>query len=261
MRLLMRPIFGISVYLLILPVWLHAQDQGDAYLSVESNLRAGLILIDSVYVGTVGDGAIVRVAPGLHRVGVAPSEVGSWVLSLPETAVVAVSGDTVGVTLDFPNTYRIDSVPFGATVFREDEDRALGETPLVFSTEEALRAALILEKNGYATERIIPGTEILNQHSVSLKPLGDQVAQSDAQEWNPPGGSGKWLTYSAIGLIAAGGLLAVHFKFEADDKYEEYLVTANTETKAEVDRLDRLSYVALGGMQVGLGILVYRLAF
>lgn len=245
----------------VLPAWLHGQDEADAYLKVTSNLRGGLILVDSAYAGAVGDGAIVRVAPGLRRVGVAPPEVGSWVLSSPETEVVAVVGDTVDVGLDFPITYRIDSIPFGATVFREDEHRALGETPLVFSTEAALRSALVLEKNGYVTERVIPGTAVINQHSVSLRPLEGQIAQSDAEEWNPPGGSGSWLTYSAIGLIAAGGALAIHFKFEADEKYEEYLVTADTETKAAVDRLDRMSYVALGGMQVGLGILVYRLAF
>jgi hypothetical protein len=228
---------------------------------VQSNLPGSLVLVDSSYAGTVGEQRVIRVDPGSHKVGVAPPEVGSWVLGPPETDVVAVEGDTVRVTLDFPISYRIDSVPFGAAVFREDDDRALGETPVIFSTDEVLRAAIILEKSGYATERIIPGTEVINQHTVSLRPLEEQIARSDAEESNPGSRSSKWMTYSAVGLIVAGGALAVHFKFEADDKYEEYLVTADRETKNDVDRLDTLSYVALGGVQVGLGILVYRLAF
>jgi len=257
----MPRIFRISALLLLCPVGLAAQDTGEAFLLVQSNLPGSLVLVDSSYAGTVGEQRVIRVDPGSHRVGVTPSEVGSWVLSPPETDVVAVEGDTVSVTLDFPITYRIDSVPFGAAVFREDDDRALGETPVIFSTDEVLRAAIILEKSGYATERIIPGTEVINQHTVSLRPLEGQIARSDAEEWSPGSRSSKWLTYSAVGLIVAGGALAVHFKFEADDKYQEYLVTADSETKHEVDRLDRLSYVALGGVQVGLGILVYRLAF
>ena len=262
MLLRMPRIFRISALLLLFPARLAAQDTGEAFLLVQSNLPGSLVLVDSSYAGTVGEQRVIRVDPGLHKVGVAPSEVGSWVLSPPETDVVAVVGDTVTVTLDFPITYRIDSVPFGAAVFREDDDRALGETPVIFSTDEVLRAAIILEKSGYATERIIPGTEVINQHTVSLRPLEGQIARSDAEEWSPGSSrSSKWLTYLAVGLIVAGGALAVHFKFEADDKYQEYLVTASSETKHEVDRLDRLSYVALGGVQVGLGILVYRLAF
>lgn len=260
MRLQMPRISKTSLLLFLLPVCVYAQDGGNAYVRVTSNLPGSLILVDSTFAGTVGDSTVISVRPGMHRIGVAPSEVGSWVLSPPENPVLAFEGDTVIVKLDFPITYRIDTVPYGATVFREDEDRMLGETPLVFSTDAVLRAALVLEKSGYATERIMPGTEVVNQHTVSLRPLEDDISRSDAEEWNPSPG-GRWLTYSAVALIAAGGALAVHFKFEADDKYEEYLETADAETKAEVDRFDRMSYVALGGLQVGLGILVYRLAF
>jgi len=247
--------------LLVLPACLCAQDTGEAFLRVDSNLKASLIIVDSTFVGTVADGNLVPIAPGEHRVAVAPAEVGSWVLSSPETSISARPGDTLAITLDFPFTYRIDSTPFGAAVYREDQDRELGETPLVFSSETALRAALILEKRGYATERIIPGTDVINQHSVALRVLEGEEVPPEAVEWSPPAVRHKWLTYSAMGLIVAGGALAVHFKFAADDRYEEYLRTADKETKAEVDRLDRLSYVALGGLQVGLGILVYRLAF
>ncbi|MGA7304783.1 MAG: hypothetical protein WBW88_07910 [Rhodothermales bacterium] len=257
----MRPIFRISFLLLALPVLSNAQETGDAFVQIESNLDGSLILVDSTYVGKVGEGTLIRIDPGEHTLGVAPPEVGSWALSPPETSISARAGDTLTITLDFPYTYRIDSTPFGARVFREDEDRKLGETPLVFSSETALRSALILEKAGYATERIMPGTEVVNRHSVALRQVEPQIAQSDAVEWTPPADGQKWLTYAAVGMITAGGALAVHFKFAADDRYEEYLATADSETKAEVDRLDRLSYVALGGVQVGVGILVYRLAF
>lgn len=260
MLLQMRRIFRISVLLAILPACLRAQGVEDAFLKVDSNLEGSLVILDSAYVGTVADSGVIPIRPGTHRLGVAPAEVGSWVLSPPETSISARPGDTLRITLDFPFTYRIDSTPFGAAVYREDEDRELGTTPLVFSSETALRSALILEKRGYATARFMPGTEVINQHSVALTPLESAQAPADAVEWDASG-SHSWVTYSALGLIVAGGVLAVHFKFAADHRYEEYLMTADKETKAEVDRLDRLSYAALGGLQLGVGILVYRLAF
>lgn len=254
-------IFGTSLLILLSAGRLSAQASEIGHLRVRSNLAESLILVDSAFVGVVGDDRFLAVEPGIHVVGVAPSEVGSWALSPPETEVSVQPGDSLTILLDFPTTYRIDTVPFGATVFREDDDVALGQTPLVFTTESALRAALILEKRGYATERIIPGTEVVNQHSVSLRPISDDTRAASPVEWDGPPRSGSWLTYSALGLVAAGGALAVHFKFRADDRYDEYLITADPETKNEVDRLDRLSYVALGGMQVGIGLLVYKLAF
>lgn len=257
----MQRIFASSLLALITTAAAFAQDSTRAYLRVESNLDGSLILVDSAYVGVIGRADFLEVRPGQRRIGLAPAAVGSWVLTRPETNVTALPGDTVTVRLDFPITYRIDTTPFGATVFREDEDRSIGQTPLVFTSETALRTALILEKAGYASERIVPGSEVFNQHSVSLRALEDQMVPAGAVEWNPGNRRHRWITYSALGLVVAGGALAVHFKFEADDKYEEYLVTANPQTKDEVDRLDRFSYVALGGMQVGLGILAYRLAF
>jgi len=237
-----------------------AQSPDIGHLRVTSNLPGSLVLVDSAYVGVVGEDLFFAVTPGIHVVGVAPKEVGSWVLSPPETEVSVEPGDSLTVLLDFPTTYRIDTIPFGATVFREDADIALGQTPLVFTTESALRAALVLEKRGYATERIIPGTEVVNQHTVSLRSINDEARAANPVEWDGPSRGGNWLTYSALGLVAASGALAVHFKFRADDRYDEYLVSADPETKDEVDRLDRLSYVALGGMQVGIGVLVYKLA-
>jgi hypothetical protein len=253
--------FTTSLILALLPAMVFGQTTPEAYLKVHSNLSGSLVLVDSAYAGTAGQDGVITVTAGHHKVVVTPTNVGSWVLSRPEADIYVSEDDTLDIRLDFPITYRIDTIPFGATVLREDDDRVLGETPLVFTSETALHVALILEKNGYATERVVPGTEVVNRHSVSLRPLEDQVARSDAVEWEKPSSSGKWITYSALGLVVAGGALAVHFKFKADDKYDEYLQTADSATKDEVDRLDRMSYVALGGMQVGLGVLAYRLAF
>ena len=64
-----------------------------------------------------------------------------------------------------------------------------------------------------------------------------------------------------IAKVAAGGALAVHFKFKADDRYDQYLETGDPEFKDQVQQYDTYSYVALAGMQVGIGVLVFRLAF
>lgn len=238
-----------------------AQDSASVWLRVRSNLPNSLVLVDSTYAGRA-DGSLLQIHAGSRLVMLAPNEVGAWDLQQPQRPLLAVAGDTLDLRLDFPYQYRIDSVPYGAQVsVPEKENRLLGTTPLIYTTESPLDNTLLLRKEGYANAEIEPGDEVINRHSVALQSMSVDVLDERGVEWNPKSSSNAWINWAAAGVAVAGGALAVHFKFQADGEYDQYLETGDPGIKEEVDRLDRYSYVALGAMQVGIGVLAIRLAF
>lgn len=240
---------------------LAAQNADVIWLEVESNLPSSLVLVDSTYLGRA-DGTTLAMPPHADKILLVPVDVGAWNLPQPTAPVTAEAGDTLRVVLDFPHQYRIDTVPFGATVsVPSEDDRVLGTTPLVFTTETPLRAPIALDRTGYARAMLDPGDDVVNRHSVVLEPVDQGIVRDEAVEWQPRSESHKWINWAAAGMAVAGGALAVHFKFKADDYYDEYLETGDPALRDEVNRYDTYSYIALGGMQVGIGVLVFRLAF
>lgn len=239
-----------------------AQDpESIAYLQVQSNLPSSLVLVDSSYAGRA-NGDILTVVAGAVLVSLAPQQVGSWDLDPPSVDTVLFPGDTTTLILDFPYMYRIDSDPFGAVVSVPAQgDRILGKTPLIYSSAIPIVDILLLERSGYVSERVTPGSDVINRHAVAMRPLVAGASPTDAVEWNPRISRNTWINWAAGALAIGGGALAAHFKFKADEEYELYLESGDPEIKESVDRYDRYSYVALGTMQVGIGILVYRVAF
>ena len=238
-----------------------AQDSTFAWIRVKSNLSESLVMVDSVYSGRA-NGSLLRIPAGGTRIVLVPTEVGAWDLPQPETDLSVAAWDTATLVMDFPYQYRIDSTPFGAKVsVPAQEGLVLGETPLVYSMESPLLSALLLEKAGYANAVIQPGSDVINRHSVALRPIDQSVPDELAVEWAPAGSKNKWISWAAAGLALTGGALAVNFKFKADEEYERYLETGDPAVKEQVDQYDMYSYVALGAMQVGIGVLAVRLAF
>ena len=242
-------------------VGLQGQDSTSAWLSVESNLPASLVMIDSTYAGRA-EGTVVASTPGQRTVALVPAEVGAWDLAQPQQTIELIEGDTLHLVIDFPYQYRIDSHPFGASVSLAGiPSSEIGKTPMLHTSDTVLTVDLLVSKDGYASTTITPGREVINRHSVVLVSFDGTVPDDLAVEWNPRGSSKKWLNWAAGALALGGGALAVHYKFKADEQYEEYLQTGDPALKETVDRYDAYSYVALGAMQVGVGVLAIRLAF
>jgi hypothetical protein len=257
----MRLLLCSVVVLLTLPKDVAGQNVGYGWLRVETNLHESLVLADSAYVGRAG-GALLRVPSGARTILLVPTEVGAWGLKQPQEEVMIVPGDTVVIEMNFPIQYRIDSVPFGAVVsVAEPEVQVLGTTPLVYATDQALQGVLSLHLSGYAVAEIEPGSNVVNRHSVVLLSLDPDLNVDKAVEWAPRSSRNTWINWAATGLLVTGGALAVNFKFKANEEYERYLETGDPESRSQVDRYDTYSYVALGAMQIGIGILAFRLAF
>ena len=71
----------------------------------------------------------------------------------------------------------------------------------------------------------------------------------------------NWISFAAAGTSILAGALAIHLRTKADNRFETYLKTGNPTLKTTVKRLDLQSGMALGVMQVGVGIIAFRLIF
>ena len=71
----------------------------------------------------------------------------------------------------------------------------------------------------------------------------------------------RWISFAAAGTSIAAGMLAIHFRTKADNRFEDYLESGSPALKKRVQRLDVQSGIALGVMQVGVGVIGFRLIF
>ncbi|MGI9175259.1 MAG: hypothetical protein ACR2GR_08075 [Rhodothermales bacterium] len=257
-----HPVCGLAFGLLL---WLGLA-QGSAgqtgpLVFIDTNLPSAVLYADSARLGPIGDG-LVRVLPSAKQLRLVP-EADAWSIEplthlLPDTAA---PGDTLRFEMRFPYHYAIESIPFGAHVYLEEngQKEALGTTPILYRAEAPLTGMLILERQGYDEVRLAPGADVWNRDVFVLDPLIRSDAPTAEVDWNPPSSRRTWIDYAAIGLAAAGGATAVYYKFKADDRYEAYQRTGDPELRPEFRRYDLYSGVALGTMQVGLGVFALRL--
>ena len=259
-----RPVCGLALgFLLWLGLTQGTAAQTGPLVLIDTNLPSAVLYADSVRLGPVGDG-LVRVPSAAKQLRLVP-EADAWSIE-PLTRALsgeATSGDTLRFEMLFPYHYAIESIPFGADVYLEEngQKEALGTTPLLYRAETPLEGKLVLERQGYDEIRLAPGSDVWNRDVLVLDPLIRSDVPTAEVDWNPPSSRRTWIDYTAIGLAAAGGATAVYYKFKADDRYEAYQRTGDPELRPEFRRYDLYSGVALGTMQVGLGVFALRLVF
>lgn len=236
-------------------------DPGYIHIDIETNSSDALLFADSSWIGGV-PGDIIAVPAQTSRIRLVPRDVNSWSIPPVEVPLDAEVGDTVKLDLTFDYHYRIESVPFGADVQLETEkDRTLlGSTPLLYKSEAPLDGTLALEHPGFTIERIQPGNAIWNRHVVSLSPSDNLDPAASQVDWRPPKRHRAWIDYAALGTALAAGVIAVHYKVKADNRFTDFVDSADPSLRPQIDAYDLRSAIALGVMQTGIGIFAIRLA-
>ncbi len=230
------------------------------HVRVSTNSADALLFADSVLIGRVPSG-FVSIPPETERLRLTIRDAKSWSIQPVEKRLDAAVGDSIEIHLNFPYHYRIESIPFGAKVHVEQgkEWDYLGSTPLLHTTNAPLDNILVIEHAGYVLERLDPGLDIWNRHVIMLKP-SDELDPTAAQvNWKPPKQRRAWIDYAALGTALAAGMVAVHYKFKADDLYSRYEDTADPALRDDIHAYDVRSGVAFGVMQGGLGLFAIRL--
>ncbi len=233
--------------------------QTPSVVVIDTNYPQAAVYADDVLLGTAGE-RVFRLPLGTATIRLVAGGKANW--SIPPLTHDLKTGrtDTVGLRLDFPYYYRFESTPFGASVFDGGvNDDLLGQTPLVRSFTDPLTRRIVFALDGYEPREIAPGNDVWNVHSVELRPVEEGERRNGEVALQPPDSRRKWIDYAALGTAAVAGVLAVHYKFKADRRYDVYRDTGDPALRPDIKRYDVYSGVALGVMQGSLGLFAIRL--
>ena len=244
------------------------------YVRVDASASAapGTVVVAGVEAGRPGD---VLAVPADSAVTVALVEAGpAWSPRRAEVTVSVPAGDTLAVGLALPVRYRVETLPLRASVVLETarELRSLGTAPLSVDVPVGTTGTLVATLDGYREARLALESADASGTDASA-PLTLVLAPDGSAPGTPPvtvltterRGRRTFLVDAGIGaLTLAAGAVAVATKFRADRLDDRYRDPASAERgveslRADAERLDRLSLVALGAMQVGVGALAFRL--
>ena len=239
--------------------------QSTVVVHLETNYPRAIVFADSVWLGSASQEVLV--VPAQTRVlRLVPPSVDAWSIQ-PLTASLdaAAPGDTLSLRMLFPYHYRLESIPYGATVTLETPMGAfrLGKTPLTYKSEVPLEGTLRVDLPGYLREEQAPGADIWNRHVFALKPVAQPGAELAGSEvnWHPPRTRRTWIDYAAVGTALSAGVLAIHFKRKADRRFDRYQEDGDPALRSSIKRFDTYSGIALGVSQVSLGLFAFRLIF
>lgn len=238
-----------------------------AYVRVSAGVSAaaGRVVVGGVDAGAPGD--VLPVAAG-RAVEVALVEAGAvWNPRRAQVGVLVPAGDTLAIGLSLPVRVRVETLPLRAQVALEapgEAPRALGEAPVTLDVPAGTAGTLVARLDGYREARMALGAA--SPVTLVLVPeAGGAEGTLPATVLTTERRTGRRrLVDAGIGaLTLAAGVVAVATKFRADDVDNRYRDPASAERgspdlRAEASRLDRVALVALGAMQVGVGVLAVR---
>lgn len=216
-------------------------------VAVASNLPEGMVYLDGRLLGRAEDGLFVLPA-GTHRLEIVEPQPEAWRPRRGEASVTVRPGETAEVRLDVPYRYRIESVPYGATVTHRGAagERVLGVTPLVHESAQPLDGELVINKVGYVPLTEAPGQSATNRLTVVLHALRMDDGRAGEVAWRGERAPRTWIDYAAAGVAVAAAAVSIYYKFQADDLYDEYVKTGDPRLRPEFERYDDYSAVALG---------------
>ncbi|KAA3662716.1 MAG: PEGA domain-containing protein [Calditrichaeota bacterium] len=242
---------------------LHAQDSGHgkmASITVISDVAGSLVIVDEDSVGTTP--IIAHPVPkGEHRITVQRLNKQSWFASDWSGTYNVEPGDSLVLNPSFNEIYHIQSRPYGARVYKDNELQ--GKTPLVLEFPASEESNLVLEKDGYFSQ------------TVKCNPMGAHlikvILEADDNYWveqeviqkkiKSKLSRHKKYTYLSTALSFASGVGAVLLKKQADKYYDGYKKEIDPEKMDELfskaEKYDRLSTAAFGAFQVSFGFSLY----
>jgi hypothetical protein len=226
---------------------------------IETNLPDGMVFVGNEPLGPAGAG-VFELPLGEHTLTLREPNAEAWRLRSSSAEVVVDAGSTQTVRLDVPYRYRVESFPYGAVVTLEGEGASerLGKTPLDLEVDRPLEGTLVVEKAGHTVERQRPGASADNHYAFVLRPLDYEVGETEIA-LGEPRAPNQWIDVAALGLAVGAGAVAVYYKFKGDDEFDEYARTGDPAQRSDFERYDTYSAIALGAMQVGIGVFAIRL--
>lgn len=230
-------------------------------LNVLSNPENARIFIDTTYIGMT---PLIdyELSEGVYNLkAINPKSLQDW-QNDNQLIKLDFRNDTT-INLDFKYYYFFNTVPFNASVFRNDS--LLGMTPLRFFNDRELSGSLIFRKKNFkdyifdlSSYDFETGANITLQ-SKGTEAVNDIVYKNRSTQFKTKRNIAPILFLSAA--VLAGGYFAVDFKNKSNDDYDLYLSSENPEYLNSSNNNDTYFIISLVLMEAAVGGLIYFLFF
>lgn len=155
-----------------------------------------------------------------------------------------------------PSVFVLRSIPSGATV--RAGDSVLGVTPLEVVHSAMMPSFLLSSGEPPETLTVETTREGFRAAIARLSrgtPMPDQVQSAITPESHVR----SWPVFSALGAGIVSGVLAAHWKVQANQAADAYRLSRSPQDQDALRRFDARSGIAFAVTQVSLGILTYLL--
>ena len=211
-----------------------------AHLTIKSDIENIIVFVDDTLAGS-GNTVDIELDLGFHII-VAAENSDRWdAITFIDTLNVKDCKDLF-LKYKFSSDVLLNSDPQDVHVFSNDS--LIGYTPLMIPMG---LNNIRLEKPGYETT-MVDYSDFDRNQPVHLNFTGEI---DDGNFFD------KTLFKVLVGSMLALGAATAYFKLEADNKFDEYLITGDDELLAQTDRLDTISAVTFVALQINFGLIIY----
>lgn len=251
----MKTIFKLSLFIVLLIQPVLAQN---ATISIDSSPSMSWVRIDSILVGRTPL-TDIEVSAGSHLIHVAPPKGGVWNYEDKFIEILVAEGEDTTLSIQFDRPVFINSIPYGAHLRTNHEH--IGITPLYVPFESNSGASFQIVKEGYE-----PYQFVLDKPDPIIAKLKRKEGYTEQEKKKPrffglmPKKHVK-SKFTLLALTVAAHWTSFYLKNRADQKYDDYLQTADPQLMNkywdETKKFDRLSEISLGVSYVALTGLIY----
>jgi hypothetical protein len=195
---------------------------------------------------------------GNHQILVSHPRRGSWMAQDWWQDIRIFEQDTLKLDVVFKMSYTIRSEPYGADVLVEG--RKVGETPMYYQLNDDRIEQITITKKGFDDSTLVIGDAGKSSYDIDLAPSSKPsdipglagVASETVQTTrrNPT------ILYAGATAALVTGALAFYLKKRANDNYDKYLKTGDSEQFSQyyddANRYDNYFRLSFVGFQVSL---------
>ncbi len=251
----MKAILKWNLFILLFVQTIFAQN---GKISINSSQAGSWVRIDSILIGKTPLTEI-QIEPGEHQIHIAPPKSGIWNYEDKYFEIFIRENQDTTVNIHFSKPVFINSIPYGAHLKSEQE--YIGITPLYLPFENNQGNSFQMIKEGFE-----PYHFVLAEPEPILAKLQKKEGYVKQEKKKPqlfgflPKKHVK-SKFTLLALTVATHWASFYFKNVADEKYNDYLQTADPQLMDkywdQTRKYDRLSEITLGVSYVSLAGLIY----
>ncbi len=235
----------IVLFLLAIAFSIHSREDNHAYLHISSTPSGLPVYHNNAFIGNTPLHHYA-IEPGNHHIVIYSPYWPSWNIDNFEKHLVVYKDQTYPIKATFPKMIYINSLPYDANVYADDN--LLGKTPLYLAADTLKTIRLV--KKGYLPSSIRldslqrMAVVELTPNKVYARERLEQTRQKDQKLRLK-----KNLFWASMAVTVAAGLSTIHFRSKGRDEYDNYMHTITPKKMNEhfensrfYDRLAGFSY-------------------